>query len=104
MISMKYATFTDKNWRKIHEEVLSFEEVRSELMAPAWLVIRPALLLQEIAAALVRQDVEPRFLNFRSFSDFGTVSEKKFTDMNYNPWDIISDKDFNLPKIIKSEK
>ena len=104
MISMKYATFTDKNWRRIHEEIISAEDIRSELMVPAWLVIKPDLLMKEVAMSLVRQDVEPRFFTFRSFSDFGTVSEKKFTDMNYNPWAVISDKEFNLDKMIKSEK
>jgi hypothetical protein len=101
MVAMKYSTFTDKNWRKIHEEILSKEEMDRELMLPAWLIIKPTLLLNEIGMALVRQDVEPRFLTFRSFSDFGTVSEKKFTDMDYNPWEMNSDEDFNLPRIIK---
>ena len=96
MISMKYATFTDRNWRRIHEQVISAEEMSSEFMFLSWMIIKPEILLKEIGMSLVRQDVEPRFFTFRSFSDFGTVSEKKFTDMNYDPWKVISGQDYNL--------
>jgi hypothetical protein len=30
-------------------------------------------------------DIEPRFLTFKSFSNFGEIAEKMFTDQNYDP-------------------
>jgi len=54
MVSMKYATFSEKMSNVVHSRQLTLEEIESEMMAFAWLSPTPSLLLQEIAQSLVR--------------------------------------------------
>ena len=82
---MKYSTYPDKLYRKIYNTKLTKEEFESELLGTNWGVFTPNCILAEIATSIVRQDVEPRFLTFKSFSNFGEVAENMFTDQNYCP-------------------
>lgn len=57
---------------------------------------------------MIRLDVEPRFLTFRSFNAVGWRSTKIFTDQNFSPftWEskITDDKEFDLKSSAKLEK
>ena len=54
MISMKYASYSNKMYHKIHEVELTKEEFEGELMGANWGNFDSKVVLSEIAASVVR--------------------------------------------------
>lgn len=80
---MKYATFSDKTWARFQYWKQTRKYIETELITTGWVNATPDVLLKEIEVALVREDVEPRFLTMLPFRDMGPDVKSKLTKLGH---------------------
>jgi hypothetical protein len=75
MISLKYGTFTEKQWSHLFVRVWTKDENYHEQILNGWVLINPDLLLLEVGRSQKRLDSDPNYLTFRSFNNMGSRTQ-----------------------------
>ena len=84
IISSKYATYSEGQYRAIHDTKLTRSELEHDL-----LIVKlhrqkgPDNLLNDVATSVLRMQVEPTFLTMLSFNAMSEYTKKKFTEVNF---------------------